>query len=146
MYVCCKCKGQFEIEPSMTNGAGSFCLDCRDSNLMAAREAQIAKSSATAGICEYCGESCETKDCQGHWNHVCHSCITMRDRILKCIRYSDRVITYASKTEAREKDNRLARARQKTLNAQLSEEPSSTEARMLRIERSLSLLLEKIKG
>jgi hypothetical protein len=144
-FLCSSCKNTFGCDPSLKNGAGSFCKDCHKKmhdKMIAVNRKRLIE---TDGVCKYCGEIAEPF--QGDPNetvHVCKKCTgTIIPHILKCIRYSDKIAKYVASREEKESTSRKSREAARIIASE-SQAIKAPEDRITRLEGMLEELLQHI--
>lgn len=154
IYTCATCKQAFSGTPAMSNGAGKFCASCDSVRRERMIQGTRARYAALGDDCLYCGAKGPhgTKDKP---TRVCKRCDDGRDWLLSCIRHSDKVVEYVTKTETKEKDARQARqAEEARLRLQAADtavpaqqEPDTkTQTRLDRLEAMLEKLTSALGG
>ena len=157
-YTCTMCKKQKVGEPQMTNGAGSFCHDCREIMIKRSSEAAKRKREEFDGSCVYCGKQITTKDpsammAYGGGAYTSHaSCDNKRDWVLSCIRNSDHIVKYVNRTEDKEgplrekrKKQELEIAKSKTQH-KLAKSTGNDTDRIDRLEQMIERLTSALGG
>lgn len=143
-YKCISCKRDFNEEPAMKNGAGSFCRECEDRRLVRVRAGMYERSRRLGDDCLWCGDVIVEKTTDD--DHVCGLCKTMRSRVLKCIRNSDRVGKYVAAREEREKESREERARRPRVTEleEAAKTKSDSDGRLSKMEKQMRKLCEAL--
>lgn len=155
-FKCATCKGTYNGNPALKNGAGSFCDRCwqamRDkrSNNGGYRFSRYKK----LGICVWCGIDLVDENIASGKEVVCSTCDKNRNWLLKCIRATPHAAKYVASVEERECKERNARFRkmeQESLQAnehddgQDQPENKSTD-RLERLERMMEKLVHSLGG
>jgi DNA-directed RNA polymerase subunit RPC12/RpoP len=149
MYTCSMCKKAMEGEVAFKNRAGSFCPECKAIIFARSAEGMRARRAALNGYCLWCGKKITPATMQAckENDHVCLSCATRRDWLLKAIRLSDRPARYVARTEERERPMR--EEREKAMQAAkppvaAETVPNEEEARLRRLELMLNKLTQAL--
>ena len=155
-YVCATCRKTKIGRPALSNGAGDFCLKCRErmmnnqraSSALRAKERHAKLASGTA-TCMYCGDVLDNSNTfkSTELSFICAPCQRKRDWALKCIRHSSKMYNYIVKCEEREAPQREARELVMKNTKQTVFESSPTEdSRIDKLEQMMQKLLSELGG